>query len=134
MKTIGLLSGKGGVGKTSTAINLAAGLQKLGKQSIIIDTNLSTPNVAIHLGSPNNPITIHNVLQGKHSIHNALVRHPSGIYFIPGSLALEDMGKLKLSNLKTIKNLKADYLILDGAAGLGKEALATLKTLMSFSL
>lgn len=127
MKTIGLLSGKGGVGKTTSAVNLAAALNFYGKQTIIIDGNLTTPNLALHLGSPTNPVTLHHVLQGKHSIHDALVRHPSGIYFIPGSLALEDMEKLKLSHLKTIKNLKADYVIIDGAAGLGKEALATLE-------
>ncbi len=127
MKTIGLLSGKGGVGKTTTAVNLAAALHSLGKQSILIDTNLTTPNVGVCLGSPSNPITLHHVLQGKNSIHEAIYRHPSGMYFVPGSLALEDMDKLKVSQLKTIKELRADYLILDGAAGLGKEALATLE-------
>ncbi|MDP3728494.1 MAG: cell division ATPase MinD [bacterium] len=127
MKTIGLLSGKGGVGKTSTAINLAAGLNSYGKQTIIIDANLTTPNIGIHLGSPSNSITLHHVLQGKNSIHEALYRHHSGLYFIPGSLALENMEKLKVNNLKAIKELKTDYIILDGAAGLGKEALATLE-------
>lgn len=127
MKTLGLVSGKGGVGKSTSAINLAAALHSLGKQTILIDTNLTTANVGIHLGSPSNPITLHHVLQGKNSIHEAIYRHPSGMYFIPGSLALEDMDKLKLSQLKTIKELKADYLILDGAAGLGKEALATME-------
>ena len=127
MKTIGLLSGKGGVGKTTSAVNLAAGLHSLGKQCIITDGNVTTPNVALHLGSPTNPITLHHVLQGKNSIHEALYRHPSGLYFIPGSLALEDMDKIKFQNFKAIKQLKADYIILDGAAGLGKEALATLE-------
>ncbi len=127
MKTLGLLSGKGGVGKSTSAINLAAALHSLGKQTILIDTNLTTANIGVHLGSPSNPVTLHHVLQGKNSIHEAIYRHPSGMYFIPGSLALEDMDKLKLQNLKTIKELKADYLILDGAAGLGKEALATLE-------
>lgn len=127
MKTIGLLSGKGGVGKTTTAINLAAGLISLGKQSIIVDANVTTPNIGLHLGSAANEITLHHVLKGKNTIHDAVQRHSSGIYFVPGSLAVEDMEKLKLSNLKSIKELKADFIIVDGAAGLGKEALATLE-------
>ena len=127
MKTIGLLSGKGGVGKTTTAINLTAGLTSLGKQTILVDANVTTPNVGLHLGCPTNDITIHHVLKGKNTIHEAVQRHSSGIYFIPGSLAIEDMEKLKVSNLKTIKDLKADFVIVDGAAGLGKEALTTLE-------
>ena len=127
MKIIGLLSGKGGVGKTTSAINLTAGLTSLGKQSILVDANVTTPNVGLHLGSPTHEITIHNVLKGKNTIHEAVQRHSSGIYFIPGSLALEDMEKLKLNNFKSIKELKADFVIIDGAAGLGKEALATLE-------
>lgn len=127
MKIIGLLSGKGGVGKTSTAVNLAAGLHSYGKQAIIVDANLTTPNVGLHLGSPTNPVTIHQVLQGKYSVHDALVRHPSGMYFIAGSLAVEDMEKLKISHMKSIKELSAEFILLDGAAGLGKEALATLE-------
>ncbi len=127
MKIIGLLSGKGGVGKTTTAVNLAAGIHSLGKQSIIIDANLTTPNIGLHLGCPRNDITIHHVLKGKNKIHEAMYRHPSGMYFIPGSLALEDMDKLKVSHLKSMKELQTDFIIVDGAAGLGKEALATLE-------
>ncbi|MSR86486.1 septum site-determining protein MinD [Candidatus Woesearchaeota archaeon] len=127
MKTIGLLSGKGGVGKTTSAINITAGLTALGKQSILVDANVTTPNVGLHLGSASSEITLHHVLKGKNSIHEAVQRHSSGIYYIPGSLAVEDMEKLKLSNLKTMKDLKADFIIVDGAAGLGKEALTTLE-------
>ena len=127
MKTIGLLSGKGGVGKTSSAINIAAALHYLGNKSIVIDTNFTTPNVGLHLGYPTHPASIHNVLKGEKKIHDAIYRHPTGFHFIPGSLAVEDMESLKLGQLKTIKQLDADYLILDGAAGLGKEALATME-------
>lgn len=127
MKTIGLLSGKGGVGKTTTAINLAAGLSYFGKRAIIVDANLTTPNVGLHLGVPTSPNSIHHVLKGKAKIHDAVYRHPSGIHFVPGSLALEDMEQLRLNLFKSVHNLNADYVIIDGAAGLGKEALATME-------
>lgn len=127
MKIIGILSGKGGVGKTSSAVNLAMGLNYYGNKTVLIDGNLTTPNVGLHLGTTTVPVSIHNVLRGENTIHEAIYRHPSGIYFSPGSLAIEDMDNLKLSHLKSLKNLNADYVILDGAAGLGKEALATIE-------
>lgn len=127
MKIIGLLSGKGGVGKTTSAINLAAGLHYFGQKTIIVDGNLTTPNVGLHLGQPANEITIHHVLKGKNKIHDAVYRHPTGIQFIPGSLSIDDMDNLKISNFKAIKQLDADYVIIDGAAGLGREALSTIE-------
>lgn len=127
MKVIGMLSGKGGVGKTTSAVNLAVGLNYFGNKTVIVDGNLTTPNVGLHLGVPTSPISIHNVLRGENTIHESIYRHPTGVYFVPGSLAIEDMDNLKISHLKSIKNLDADYVILDGAAGLGKEALATIE-------
>src|SRR3989344_1688836 len=127
MKIIGIISGKGGVGKTSSSINLAVALSCLGKEIILIDNNLTTPNVGLHLGLTNSETTIHHVLQGKKKIHQAIHHHPMGLKFIPGSLSLNDMQGLKLNNLKLIKELNADFIILDGAAGLGKEAIATIE-------
>jgi septum site-determining protein MinD len=122
-----MLSGKGGVGKTTSAINLAAGLHYFGQRTIVIDGNLTTPNIGIHLGTPNTPVSIHSVLKGKHKIQDAVYRHHSGIEFIPGSLALDDVQNLKTNNLRVIKKLNADSLIIDGAAGLGKEALSAIE-------
>ena len=44
-KIIVITSGKGGVGKTTTAINLGAAINHFGKDTLVIDCNLSTPNV-----------------------------------------------------------------------------------------
>jgi len=124
---IGLLSGKGGVGKTSSAINLAAALNHFGKQVILCDANLTTPNVGLYLGTPAPQVTLHHALKGKKTLYDALQRHPSGFHFVAGSLALDDMKDLRLQRFKQLRELDADYVILDGAPGLGKEVLTIME-------
>ena len=62
---IGCLAAKGGVGKTTSSINLSAALGHFGKSVILVDGNLTTPNVGIYLGVPIAPVTLHDVLRGK---------------------------------------------------------------------
>lgn len=131
-KTIVISSGKGGVGKTVTAINLAVALNSLGKNVVIVDSNLTTPNVALHLGSPVVPITLNHVLQGKKHIYSATYTHHSGTKVVPASLSLEDLRGIKPQRLNTaLKSLKkiADFVIVDSAAGLGREALLPIEAL-----
>ncbi|MDP3918857.1 MAG: cell division ATPase MinD [Nanoarchaeota archaeon] len=127
MRILGLLSGKGGVGKTSSSINLGAALNHFGKDVIVIDGNLSTPNVGLHLGVPTVPINFHDVLKGKNKINESLYSHPSGLKFIPGSLSISDMQGLNLKKFGDIRKLDADFILLDGAAGLGGEAIKVME-------
>ncbi len=124
------ISGKGGAGKTTTTINLGAALTHFGKDTTIIDANLTTPNIGIFLGVPTVPVTIHNVLRGKKHISDATYLHPSSLKVIPGSLSISsvrNIDPLKLQkNLLDIEGL-TEYAIIDSAAGLGREALASLK-------
>lgn len=131
-KTIVISSGKGGVGKTVTAINLAVALNSLGKNVAIVDSNLTTPNVALHLGSPVVPVTLNHVLQGKKHIYRATYTHHSGTKIVPASLSLEALRGIKPQRFsKAIKELKqiTDFIIIDSAAGLGHEALMPLHAL-----
>ncbi|MBU2637466.1 MAG: cell division ATPase MinD [Nanoarchaeota archaeon] len=126
-RIIGVLAGKGGTGKTTTSVNLGAALSYFGRDVIIVDANLTTPNVGLHLGVPIVPIHIHHVLQGKNHISEAIYAHPTGLKIVPGSLSIEDLHTTDASKLKrAVKQLtkyKPDFIIIDGAAGLGREAL-----------
>lgn len=129
-KLITITSGKGGVGKTTTAINLGAALNAFGKEVIILDANLTTPNVGLHLGAPIVPISLNHVLLGKAKISDAIYEHESGTKIIPSSLSVKELKRLNHGKLKDVgKKLRkmADYIIYDSAAGLGEEAIAALE-------
>ena len=126
---ITVVSGKGGVGKTSTAINLGAALSYFGKDVIVVDANLTTPNVGLHLGVPVVPVNLHDVLQGKNKIHDAMYIHPSGTKIVPASISVKDLKKTDALRLPfNVRKLdgSADFVIIDGAAGLGNEALGAI--------
>lgn len=130
-KLITITSGKGGAGKTTTAINLGAALNSFGKEVIILDANLTTPNIGLHLGAPIVPVSLNHVLLGKAKIGDAIYEHESGTKIIPSSLSVKELRRLNHSKLKDVsRKLRkmADYVVLDSAAGLGEEALAALES------
>jgi septum site-determining protein MinD len=130
-KIITITSGKGGVGKTTTSINLATALNSFGKETIIVDANLTTPNVGLHLGAPIVPVSLNHVLLGKAKVTDAIYEHESGTKIIPSSLSIGELKRLDHGKLKELsKKLKkmADYIIYDCAAGLGDEATAAIES------
>ena len=130
MKLITITSGKGGVGKTTTAINLGAALNFFGKEVIVVDANLTTPNIGLHLGALIVPVNLNHVLLGKAKISEAIYEHESGIKIIPSSLSVKELKRLNHGKLRDVaKKLKkmADYVIFDSAAGLGEEAIAAME-------
>ena len=129
-KIIVINSGKGGVGKTTTAINLGASLNKLGKEIIIVDANLNTPNIGLQLGAPIVPVTLNHVLKGKADIEDAIYEHSSGMKIIPSSLSIKEITKFNTKKIPGIArqlSKMCDYVIIDSAAGFGEEVIAVLE-------
>lgn len=128
-KIYGIISAKGGVGKTTSAINLAAALNSFDQDTMVVDANLSTPNVGLHLGAPIVPVTLNHVLSGSANIPDAIYEHYSGLKILPSSLSTKDLKKIRHENLSKItKQLKnfSEHIVLDSSAGLGREALAAI--------
>lgn len=128
-KFVVIASGKGGVGKTTTAINLGTALSNFGREVIVLDANLSTPSIGIHLGTPNIPITLQDVLNGKKHINESMYLHPSGLKLILSSINLEHFNEEHFDKLKdAINDLQgaSEVVIIDAAAGLGKEARSSI--------
>ncbi len=126
-----IASGKGGVGKTTTAINLAAAMKYFGKDVLVIDGNLSTPNIGIHLNAPEVPINLNHVLRGKAEPFEAVYEHDSGIKIMPSSISIKELKKTKPEKLKNFRNhfkKISENVIIDCAAGLGNEASCAIET------
>jgi len=128
-RVITIISGKGGVGKTTLTSNLASALAQLGQDVIAVDANLTTPNLGIHLGLHFAPNTLHQVLKGELKLKDATYPHALGFKVIPASMSVEDLtgvdpGKLYEVTLNLLG--KADFVLMDAAAGLGREAVSAI--------
>lgn len=84
IRTLAITSGKGGVGKTTIAINLATALSSLGYRVVLLDGDLGLGNVAVMLGIEAE-YDLSHVIEGKRSLRDILVPGPSGIKVIPAS-------------------------------------------------
>jgi septum site-determining protein MinD len=129
-RIIGVVSGKGGVGKTTMVANIGTALAKMGKNVIILDANLTTPSLGLHLGVPLYPVTLHDVLKGRANIKDAIYTHDSGVKIIPAGLSLRDMRGVDSKDLpNALLDLlgTAEIIILDASAGFGRETLAAIE-------
>ena len=129
-RLIVITSGKGGVGKTTTAINLGAAINHFGKNVLVIDGNLSTPNIGLHLNSPDVPVSLNHILLDEAETPEAVYEHDSGMKIMPSSLSIRELKKIKPERLKNYKNefkKISDYVIVDSAAGLGLEATSAIE-------
>ncbi len=131
-RVIGIISGKGGVGKTTVVANLGSVLaQKFKKDVIIIDCNVTTSHLGLYLGMYYTPVTLNQVLAGEAEIEDAIYEyHISGLRVIPASLSFSDLKGVDIARLRdSLKKLfgKADIILLDAAPGLGREALAAVR-------
>ena len=125
-RTIGVLSLKGGVGKTSSVVALGSALATLGKKVLLVDANFSAPNLGLHLNVVDPEITIHSVLENKANPSEAIQKilnfdvMPASIFGNP------NLNYLKLRD--KIKSLKRSYdiILIDSSPALNEETLATI--------
>ncbi len=130
-RVITVTSGKGGVGKSNTAINLAVQFKKMGKRVIILDADFGLANIEIMFGT----VPKHNlcdlIYQGK-SIQDIITWGPMEVGFISGGSGIAGMANLSRDYLNyIIQNLvqldaMADIIIVDTGAGISDAVLEFL--------
>ena len=128
----GIVSGKGGVGKTTLVANMGAILANhFRKRVIAVDCNVSTSHLGLYLGMYYYPVSLNQVLSGEATIEEAIYNYSvPGMQIIPASLSMDELRGVDVSLLKNaIKGLfgKADIVLLDAAPGLGREAMSAIR-------
>jgi cell division ATPase MinD len=131
VRIIGVVSGKGGVGKTTIGMNLGAALSHHFKKNVtIVDCNVTTSHLGLYLGMYYCPITLNKVLRGEYTIEEAVQNHHTGLKVVPASLSLTDLEGIDVTEIRNVlKSIfdKNDIILLDSSPGLGREAVATLR-------
>lgn len=130
-RVITVTSGKGGVGKSNTAINLAIQMRKIGQKVIILDADFGLANIEIMFGA----VPKHNlcdlIYQGK-SIKDIITWGPMEVGFISGGSGITGLSNLNRDELSyIIENLAeldemADTIIVDTGAGIADAVLEFL--------
>ncbi|THB71230.1 MAG: MinD/ParA family protein [Desulfovibrio sp.] len=116
-------SGKGGVGKTNLAVNLAYTLAAMGKRVTLLDADLGLANVDVILGQTPEHNLFHLFHEGT-TLTDVLFDTPYGFSILPASsgvsemLALSTGQKLELLEAMDVLEDKIDYLIVDTGAGI----------------
>lgn len=122
-------SGKGGVGKTTTAINLGIALRMHDRSVVIVDGDLGMPNLGTMVGVDHEP-TIHEVLAGEADLDAALVEVADGFYLVPGNPDLTGFAAADPDELRGFVDALADrfeFVVLDTGAGLSYESVLPLE-------
>ena len=116
-------SGKGGVGKTTSTANIGAGLARMNKKVVLVDTDIGLRNLDVVMGLENRIIyNLVDVIEGTCRLKQALIRdkHYPGLYLLPSAQTRDKSAVMPEQMIKLADGLKDifDYVILDCPAGI----------------
>jgi septum site-determining protein MinD len=121
-------SSKGGVGKTTTTVNLGATLASAGLSVAVVDGDLGMANLGDALGVEPDGATLHDVLAETAEIEDAIYDGPHGVAVVPGDTSIDGFRAAEPANLTDV--LAAlddyDYVLVDTGAGLSHDTVLPL--------
>ena len=123
VRVIAITSGKGGVGKTNIATNLAYHLSQMNRKTLVLDADMGLANIDVVLGiAPK--YNLYHVLRGEKALCDVIVDGPGGMKILPATSGIQEMADLskgeKLALLDELDGLgtQLDFLLIDTAAGI----------------
>ncbi len=131
-RVIAITSGKGGVGKTNFAVNLAIHFSKMNKKVIIIDADFGLANIEVLFGIIPR-YTLADVLRGTKDIQEVLTQGPMGIQFISGGSGLKELSDVTDQQMHYFINKfeyldsVSDIILVDTGAGISKSVINFVK-------
>ena len=131
MTITAITSGKGGVGKTLVAANLAAALARAGQRVLVLDADLGLANLDVVLNLAAR-VTLHDVFTGKASLDEALQPAPGGFSVLLAGSGLVEYSRMtpevrdKLLDVITQVRPRFDHVLLDTGAGISDVVLFTV--------
>ena len=123
VKVIAVASGKGGVGKTNTVINLASSLAAMGERVMVLDADLGLGNLDVMLGlAPE--YNLKHLFNGEKTLDEIMVEGPNGIKIIPAASGIQEVThsgtreqQILMEQLGRYEG-EIDFFFIDAAAGI----------------
>ena len=131
VRVISIASGKGGVGKSCIAVNLAISMSRLGARVLILDADFGLANIDVLLGITTR-FDLSYYLRGERTLREIVQLGHEGVHFISGGSGVKElinMNETQLSELLTkIVHIDApiDIIIVDAGAGVGDTVMQVL--------
>jgi len=128
-RIIAITSGKGGVGKTSLAVNLSVMLAQMNRKVVLLDADLGTANADV-LCNTTPTATLAHVVAGRCDLADIMLQAPGGFHLIPGASGLANMAALSDLELSRLVQqmhaleAEADLILIDTGAGVGPGVLS----------
>ena len=123
VRTVLVVGGKGGIGTTTVAVNLAVAAAQQGVQTILVDADPDGPDVQT-LCRLRQRYTLSDVLDGRRTLGEALQPGPGGVMVLPGTWAATDLADASDTSQKRLIDqlaglgTRADLVVLDGGNGI----------------
>ena len=127
-RVITITSGKGGVGKSNMAVNLAVQFKRRGKRVLIFDADFGLANVEVMFGTLPK-YNLSDVIYGNMSINEIISEGPEGIGFISGGSGIVGLNDLTHDQLDSLVgklsqlNMLTDVLLIDTGAGVSESVM-----------
>ena len=128
---LGIASGKGGVGKTTIAVNLALALSAQNLRVGLLDADLGLANSQILLGV-NAPLNVSHVFDGTKTVADVAVETHHGLLLIPGASGNQSLANITSVEARSLVDQilesypNLDVLLIDSAAGLSSANMSFL--------